>query len=124
MPPIYTAKKPSKLNNKLIKSIFSASTQLKTMQGTVDTTTQAKEHLAGRLNISVADIKVVSVTPGNWANSSLGCPEPDSFYMMALVPGSILLLEANGQQYQYNTSSSGQIKQKDTIGQEGFYSDA
>ncbi len=94
------------------------------MLGSINPTAKAKTDLAGRLNISEDEIKTVSVTFGNWSNSSLGCPEPDHMYMMALVPGTIIIFEAQGKQYQYNASSSGEIKAKDEISQSGFFADS
>ena len=91
------------------------------MLGSVDPTAKAKTDLAGRLNISEDEIKTVSVTFGSWSDGSLGCPEPGYCYTMALVPGSIIILEAQGKQYQYNASSGGQIKRKDKISQQGFH---
>jgi len=94
------------------------------MLGSINPTAKAKTDLAGHLNISEDEIKTVSVTFGSWADGSLGCPEPGHFYTMAIVPGTIIIFEAQGKQYQYNASSSGEIKRKDEIGQQGFYPDS
>lgn len=37
-----------------------------------------------------------------WSDGSLGCPEPGMMYTQALVPGSLLVLESNGELFSYH----------------------
>lgn len=50
-------------------------------------------------------ITVVSVEEREFSDSSLGCPQPDMMYTQAIVSGYEVVLEANGQQYDYRIGS-------------------
>jgi hypothetical protein len=63
-----------------------------------------KADLAQRLSISAAQINVVESEQVEWSDSSLGCPQPDMFYMQVITPGYRIVLEANGQQYEYHSN--------------------
>lgn len=63
-----------------------------------------KADLAQRLSTSVDQINVVESEPVEWSDSSLGCPQPDMFYMQVITPGYRIVLDANGQQYEYHSN--------------------
>jgi hypothetical protein len=65
---------------------------------------KASEDLAQRLSISFTQIKVIEVTSLEWSDSSLGCPQPDMFYLQVITPGYRIVLEANGTQYEYHSN--------------------
>lgn len=67
------------------------------------TVQQAKEDLAQRLDIAVEAIEVVQVEEVTWRDGSLGCPQPGMAYTQALVNGTRIKLEANGQIYHYHS---------------------
>jgi hypothetical protein len=58
--------------------------------------------LAKRLNVEAAEISVVSAEEVTWPDGSIGCPEPGMVYTQALVPGSLIVLEAGGKRYEYH----------------------
>lgn len=62
---------------------------------------KAKKDLAQHLSISVDQINGVEAKPVIWSNSSLGCPQPRMMYAEVLTPGYLILLNANGQNYEY-----------------------
>jgi hypothetical protein len=62
----------------------------------------ARLDLAGRLDISVDEIAVVSVTEVTWRDGSIGCPRPDMAYKQVLVNGSRIVLRARGTDYHYH----------------------
>ena len=62
----------------------------------------ARLDLAGRLDISVDEIAVVSVTEVTWRDGSIGCPRPDMAYKQVLVNGSRIVLRAGGTDYHYH----------------------
>ncbi len=66
----------------------------------------AKNDLSQRTGAAKSAIKVLSSEAVVWPDSSLGCPEPGMMYTQALMPGYRIILEANGQQYEYHTGRS------------------
>ena len=42
-------------------------------------------------------------------DGSLGCPQPGMNYVMMITPGYLIMLEANGQAYEYHTSMNGVV---------------
>ena len=59
--------------------------------------------LATQLNISADAITVVSVERVEWNDASLGCAKPGRMYAQVISPGYRIVLEANGQNYEYHT---------------------
>jgi hypothetical protein len=64
--------------------------------------TDAIADLAGQLDISTGDVTVVAAREVTWPDGSLGCPEPGMMYTQALVDGTLVVLEADGQRYEYH----------------------
>lgn len=65
------------------------------VQATVD-------DLAERLGIPRAEIMVVEARAVTWGDSSLGCPRPGMQYLPRLIDGSLVILEAQGQTFEYH----------------------
>jgi len=72
---------------------------------------QAISTLAEKLSISFNDVLVLNAQSVTWSDSSLGCPQPDMFYLQVLTDGYQIELSVNGQSYFYhaNTRGSGMI---------------
>lgn len=66
----------------------------------------AKADLMKRANVTADEITVVSAEPTEWRDSSLGCPIPGVMYAQMITPGYKIVLEANGQQYNYHASTT------------------
>jgi hypothetical protein len=64
--------------------------------------TDAVADLARQLDVSPDDVTVVAAREVTWPDGSLGCPEPGMMYTQALVDGTLVVLEANGQRYEYH----------------------
>ena len=64
---------------------------------------QAQQDLAQRLQLPVDELVLVEFLAVTWADSSLGCPEPGQNYLPVLTDGYLLLIEAQGQVYQYHS---------------------
>lgn len=64
---------------------------------------QAKEDLSQSLGIPVDEIRLVSVEEVEWRDSSLGCPQPGSASLTVITPGYLILLEAEGDVYEYHS---------------------
>jgi hypothetical protein len=65
----------------------------------------AAADLATHLSIATDAISVVSVEQVDWNDASLGCPEPDMMYAQVITPGYRIVLEADGQTFEYHTGS-------------------
>jgi hypothetical protein len=63
---------------------------------------QAKQDLAQRLDVPVEDIELVQFEAVVWPDASLGCPKPDMVYAQVLSPGYLVLLKAEGKEYEYH----------------------
>jgi len=70
---------------------------------------KAKADLAQRLSISVDQINGIEAQAVIWSNSSLGCPQPGMMYTEVLTPGYLILLNANGQDYEYHAGKGSDI---------------
>jgi hypothetical protein len=60
----------------------------------------AVETLRKHLKDPAADVEVLSITPIEWRDSSLGCPRPDFLYMQVITPGHLAVLRHAGTTYQ------------------------
>jgi len=63
----------------------------------------ATEDLAKRLGLAPEAIQLVSVEPVEWSDASLGCPQPGMMYAQVITPGYLVMLEAEGEEYEYHT---------------------
>lgn len=63
--------------------------------------------LADRLEIAAEAVSVVEVEEVTWPDSSMGCPQPGYMYLQVITPGYRIVLEAQGQTYNYHTDSAG-----------------
>lgn len=63
---------------------------------------QAVRDLARRLDVPEADITVVRVEQVTWRDRSLGCPRPGMMYAQVLTDGVRVVLEADGERYEYH----------------------
>lgn len=61
--------------------------------------------LSQRLGIPAESITVVEAQEVVWPDASLGCAQPDMMYVQVLTPGYQVVLEADGQLYDYHGGS-------------------
>lgn len=66
----------------------------------------AKQDLMQRAQVSADAITVVSAQPVEWRDTSLGCPIEGMMYAQVITPGYLIVLEANGQEYEYHASQT------------------
>jgi len=65
---------------------------------------KAKEDLAQRFSIPVIQINLIEAVEVEWSDSSLGCPQPDMFYLQVIMPGYRIQLESGGNMYEYHSN--------------------
>jgi len=63
----------------------------------------AKANLADSLSVAGEEILVTSIEAVEWSDSSLGCPRPGMMYLQVITPGFRVILQAQGQAYEYHT---------------------
>jgi hypothetical protein len=69
--------------------------------------TAAQQGLAQQLGLEPTAVTVVSADPVEWPDSCLGATLSDEVCAQVVTPGYQIILEAQGQQYQYHTDESG-----------------
>ena len=71
--------------------------------GVIELVQEAREDLALRLGDDVQAIRIAGVTPTNWPDASLGCPEKGMSYAQVVTPGYIIELESDGRPVTYHS---------------------
>jgi len=69
---------------------------------------QAMQELARELGVDPNSIRVLEARRVTWSSGALGCPEPESGYTQALVPGVFIVLGADGKTFLYHAGAGGQ----------------
>ena len=69
----------------------------------------SRADLVERLQVDPDTIKLVSVRAVNWPDGCLGVQTPDVMCTMVITPGHLVILEVDGQQYEYHTNASGDV---------------
>ena len=73
----------------------------------------AKFDLTLKTGVDIEDIATVSVEEVNFTDASLGVREPGVEYEQVVTPGLIIILEADGEEYEYRASGSKVIQVPD-----------
>lgn len=55
------------------------------------------------------EIQLASMEAVEWSDASLGCPQEGYMYAQVITPGFLIILEAQGQQYEYHTDRAGNV---------------
>jgi hypothetical protein len=63
----------------------------------------ARQDLSQRLHIGASTIRLLSAEATEWRTSALGCPHPHLMYLQVITPGYLIILESQGQRYEYHT---------------------
>lgn len=64
----------------------------------------ATEDLARYLGVPIDVIDWVSFEEVLWPDAALGCPQPDTSYTQAVVAGSLIVFEVEGDVYEYHAA--------------------
>ena len=68
------------------------------------------DDLSRRLGEPVVDPTVLSAVARTWNDGSLGCPQPGQLYTQALVEGFQVVIEVNGEQFDYRVGRGADIR--------------
>jgi hypothetical protein len=69
----------------------------------------AAADLAQRLKVDIDTIKLVNAEQIDWPDACMGIQQPGIMCAQVITPGYKVILEANGQQYEYHTNESGSV---------------
>ena len=76
------------------------------IKGSESALAAAKADLAEQTGVPVDKIKLVSMEAVDWNDTSLGCPQEGFMYAQVITLGYLIVLEADGQQYEYHTDQT------------------
>jgi hypothetical protein len=77
--------------------------EVKPIPGSEEALAAAIADLAEQSGLPADDIQLVSMEAVEWSDASLGCPQEGFMYAQVITPGYLLILEAQGQEYEYHT---------------------
>ncbi len=63
---------------------------------------KARADLAQRLVSPAESFTLKRAEQVEWRDASLGCPQPGMVYAQVITPGYLIVLEANGKEYEYH----------------------
>lgn len=59
---------------------------------------------ADRSGLSTDPVRVNSIEPVDFNDTSLGCPEPGKMYAQVITPGFVVIVEAGGEEFDYRAA--------------------
>ena len=65
--------------------------------------------LAKQTSLPADQITLVSIEATDWSDASLGCPQEGMMYAQVITPGYLIVLAAQGQQYEYHTDQAANV---------------
>lgn len=65
---------------------------------------KAKADLSQRSSVPASQINVLEAKEVFWPDASLGCPQPGTTYDQVEVPGYLIRLQANGEEFEYHAN--------------------
>jgi hypothetical protein len=66
--------------------------------------------MSERLGTRVTEPSVLIAEAVTWTDGSLGCPEPGGMYTQALVDGYQVVVEVDGQEYDYRVGRGTDVR--------------
>ncbi len=67
---------------------------------------KAKQDLAARLSVPLAQISLVEAAAVVWPDASVGCPQPGMLYIQVPQDGTRIILQVAGSRYAYHVGGS------------------
>jgi hypothetical protein len=69
----------------------------------------ARQTLAFRLGLSMEQISIIDIQPQEWPDACLGLAQAGQICAQMITPGYLVVLEVNGDQYEYRTDQAGSL---------------
>ncbi len=77
--------------------------------GSEEALAAAIAHLSEQTGLPAGDIRLLSIEAVDWNDASLGCPQEGFMYAHVITPGYLIMLEAQGQPYEYHTDQAANV---------------
>jgi len=77
--------------------------------GLTEQVATAVADVTARTGVTSDAVTVTQASIVNWSDGSVGCPEEGRAYTQAIVPGIMILLEADGKIYRYHGRAGGNV---------------
>jgi hypothetical protein len=76
------------------------------IKGSEEALAAAIADLSEQTGIPADEIVLVSMEAMKWSDTSLGCPQEGFMYAQVITPGYLIVLAAQGEQYEYHTDQA------------------
>ena len=76
------------------------------IKGSEEALAAAIANLSQQTGVPADEITLVSMEATKWSDTSLGCPQEGYMYAQVITPGYLIVLAAQGQQYEYHTDQT------------------
>ena len=103
MPIETSGEEPMEIDNSMPQEDNSHATPSPGMETLIES---AKHDLAQRLSIEMTQISLVEAKAVVWPDASLGCPQPGMKYKQVPEDGALIILQAQGTEYEYHNGGS------------------
>jgi hypothetical protein len=94
---------PSAMPTQEVLKMPQMSPNVELVPGSEQAVSAATADLARQTGLPSDQIRLVSIEAQQWSDTSLGCPQEGYMYAQVITPGYLIVLEAQGQQYEYHT---------------------
>jgi hypothetical protein len=88
---------------------MSIESDVEPIPGSEEALAAAIVHLIDQTGVSDSDIRLVSMEAIEWSDASLGCPQEGFMYAQVITPGYLIILEAQGQSYEYHSDQAANV---------------
>jgi hypothetical protein len=83
--------------------------EVQVLSGSEAVLAAAVANLSEKTGTPASEISLVSMEAVDWSDASLGCPQEGYMYAQVITPGFLIVLEAQGQPYEYHTDRTGNV---------------
>lgn len=90
-------------------SAMTAAQNMEAIPGSEEALAAALADLSEKSGIAAGEITLVSMEEVEWNDASLGCPQEGFMYAQVITPGYLIVLEAQGEEYEYHTDKSANV---------------
>jgi len=88
---------------------MSIESEVKPIPGSEKALAAAVAHLTEKTGVPDSDIRLLSMEAVEWSDASLGCPQEGFMYAQVITPGYLIILEAQGQSYEYHSDQAANV---------------
>ena len=90
-------------------TVSSTHNAVQPIPGSQDALDAAIKDLSEQTGSPPNEIILVSIEAVEWSDASLGCPQEGFMYAQVITPGYKMVLETQGQEYEYHTDQAANV---------------